>query len=108
MPPVFAFIDNPLILLFLGVLAVLLFGERLPEMARSFGKGLMEFRKGVRSVQDEIRSAIDSAVSTEAAPRAHDDPYAASYRDPSTDRHEEVDAREEPTSPKFEPPGAPP
>ena len=54
MCPVFAFLDNPLMLLMLGALAVLLFGERLPEVARSFGKGLMEFKNGVRGIQQEI------------------------------------------------------
>ena len=89
MCPVFAFLDSPLMLLILGVLAVLLFGERLPEVARSIGKGLMEFKKGVRGIQQEIQGAIDSATSTDtaASPR---------YEEPSEDR-------EEATAPKFEP-----
>jgi sec-independent protein translocase protein TatA len=106
MCPVFASLDNPVMLLLLGALAVLLFGERLPEVARSFGRGLMEFRKGMHGIQDEIRSAIDSAVSTDASPRGHDDPYAAGYRDPGTAPHEGPEGREEATSPKFEPPRA--
>ena len=49
MPSLFAFFDNPPMLLILGVIAVLLFGERLPEVARSLGKGFMEFKKGIRT-----------------------------------------------------------
>ena len=51
-------------MLILGVIAVLLFGERLPEVARSVGKGFMEFKKGVRSIQDDVEGAINSAAST--------------------------------------------
>jgi sec-independent protein translocase protein TatA len=107
MRPAFAFLlDGPMFLI-LGVLAVLLFGARLPEVARTFGKGMMEFKKGLRGIQDEIRGAIDSAVSTDVSAPSHDDPYAASYADPSAARYEEPEDREEPTAPKFEPPPAP-
>jgi sec-independent protein translocase protein TatA len=106
MSPAFAMLDNPLMLLLVGVVAVLLFGERLPEVARSFGKGMMELKKGMRGIQDEIRGAIDTAVSTDASPKGRDDPYAASYRDSGTAGHEGPEEREEATSPKFEPPRA--
>jgi sec-independent protein translocase protein TatA len=98
--------DSPLMFLILGVLAVLLFGERLPEVARTVGKGVMELRKGMRGIQDEIRSAMDSAVSTDAAVTAHEEPSAAGYRDPGMARYEEPEDREEATAPKFEPPRA--
>ena len=41
------------------MLAVLLFGERLPEVARSIGKSFMELKQNVGSFQDEIRGAVD-------------------------------------------------
>ena len=41
-----------IVLLFLGLL---LFGNQLPRMARSLGKGLTEFRQGLRGVGEEIR-----------------------------------------------------
>jgi sec-independent protein translocase protein TatA len=91
-------------LLILGVLAVLLFGERLPDVARRVGKGMIEFRKGMRGIQDEIRSAMDSAVSTDAPTTAHGESVAAGYRDPGMTRYEEPEDREEATAPKFEPP----
>jgi sec-independent protein translocase protein TatA len=40
------------------VLAVLLFGRRLPEVGRYLGKGIVEFRKGVRGLEDEIASSL--------------------------------------------------
>jgi sec-independent protein translocase protein TatA len=87
MSPLFAFLDSPVMMLIIGVVAVLLFGERLPEVARSVGKGFMEFKKGVRSIQEEVEGAINSATSTTTAAR-----------------HEEPEEREEATAPKFEPP----
>jgi sec-independent protein translocase protein TatA len=34
--------------------AVLLFGKRLPEVGRSLGKGIIEFKKGLRGIEDEF------------------------------------------------------
>jgi sec-independent protein translocase protein TatA len=34
--------------------AVLLFGKRLPEVGRSLGKGIIEFKKGLRGLEDEV------------------------------------------------------
>uniref|UniRef100_A0A7C2JYU4 Twin-arginine translocase TatA/TatE family subunit n=1 Tax=Schlesneria paludicola TaxID=360056 RepID=A0A7C2JYU4_9PLAN len=31
-----------------GVIALLLFGKRLPDVARSLGQGIVEFKKGLR------------------------------------------------------------
>ena len=39
------------------VVAVLLFGKRLPEVGRSLGKGIVEFKKGLRGIEDELHSA---------------------------------------------------
>jgi len=34
------------------VVALLIFGKRLPDIARSVGKSLTEFKKGIREAQD--------------------------------------------------------
>jgi sec-independent protein translocase protein TatA len=41
-------------LLTVAFVALLLFGRRLPEVARSLGKGISEFKKGLHDVQDEV------------------------------------------------------
>lgn len=36
------------------VIALLIFGKRLPGTMRSIGKGFVEFKKGVKDVKDEV------------------------------------------------------
>lgn len=44
-------------ILLLLVLGVLLFGRKLPELGRSVGKTFVEFKKGVKGLEDEVESA---------------------------------------------------
>src|SRR5215208_6463149 len=36
---------------------LLIFGKRLPEVGRSLGKGIVEFKKGLKGVEDEVEEA---------------------------------------------------
>lgn len=73
-------------LVIFGTIALLLFGKRLPEVARSLGKGIVEFKKGVRGIEDEVSQSTYSSTSS-SAPRP-----AAPEEAPVV------------TAPKFEPP----
>jgi len=89
----FAFIGMPgpmEMIIILGI-GVLLFGKRLPEVGRSLGKGIMEFKKGVQGIEDEIHSVTSTATTT------------SSSRSTAT-----ADDYEEATAPKFEPPAGEP
>jgi sec-independent protein translocase protein TatA len=63
-----AFIPNigPLELIVLLVILLLLFGRRLPEVGRSVGRGIVEFRKGLHGIEREIE---DATREPPAAPR---------------------------------------
>ena len=41
-------------LIIILIVALLLFGRRLPEVARNLGKGIVEFKKGVRGIEDDV------------------------------------------------------
>jgi len=51
---------GPMEILLLAVLALLLFGpKKLPEIGRSVGKGMREFKESVSGHTEEIRSALE-------------------------------------------------
>jgi len=45
-------------LLILGVIGLLIFGKRLPEVGRSIGKGIVEFKKGLAGIDEEVEAAV--------------------------------------------------
>ena len=83
---------SPTAMMIVGVIAVLVFGKRLPEIARTVGKGLAELQKGIQGIQNEITSAVTG----EGQPASR------------TVYHDEAEDVEEATAPKFEPPPSPP
>jgi sec-independent protein translocase protein TatA len=73
-----------LVLLLLGVL---LFGRKLPDIGRSLGKTMVEFKKGMKGIEDEVnevgqpRAAIEpepvkppTRVTATSAPKFEDAP----------------------------------
>ncbi len=48
------------------VLGLLIFGRRLPEVGRSLGRGIVEFKRGIRGIEDEI----DDASSEKKLPKS--------------------------------------
>lgn len=53
-------------LLIFGVIALLLFGTRLPAVARSFGQSVQEFKKGLKEVGDEVESDTTDSKAKDA------------------------------------------
>ncbi len=45
-------------LLIVGVVALLIFGNRLPSVMRSLGKSVTEFKKGISGIEDEVDQAV--------------------------------------------------
>ncbi|MFG0257574.1 MAG: twin-arginine translocase TatA/TatE family subunit [Phycisphaerales bacterium JB043] len=50
---------GPLEWTIIAILGLLIFGKRLPEVGRSIGQGIVEFKKGLKGVQDEIEDASE-------------------------------------------------
>jgi sec-independent protein translocase protein TatA len=50
---------GPWELVALAVIGLLLFGRRLPDVGRSLGRSVVEFRKGIKGIEDEIESETD-------------------------------------------------
>lgn len=82
-------------ILMLLVLGVLLFGRKLPDIGRSLGKTMVEFKKGMKGIEDEVsepsapRAAIEpepvkapTRVTPSSAPKFDDAPAAPSSAPP--------------------------
>lgn len=61
-------------LLIVGVIALLLFGNRLPSVMRSLGSGISQFKKGLDDVNSEIHREV-----TEETPK----PSAEAPKEPA-------------------------
>ena len=51
-------------LIAVAFVAFLLFGNRLPSVMRSLGRSVVEFKKGVAGIEDDIDEAVRSADDT--------------------------------------------
>jgi sec-independent protein translocase protein TatA len=45
----------------IALLGLLLFGKRLPEVGRSIGKGIVEFKKGLAGIEEDFQQAGTAA-----------------------------------------------
>jgi len=62
-------IDNPIHLLLLGAIALIVLGpKRLPELARTLGEGIREFRDSVQHGSESSGEQPDSDVPSGDAP----------------------------------------
>lgn len=83
---------GPQEMIVVAIVGVLLFGKRLPEVGRSLGKGLVEFKKGLRGIEDEFETVSRPVSKPKAA-------VAESIAAPA-----DIEAN----VPKFEPPTSAP
>lgn len=80
----------------IGIVAILLFGSKLPEVARNIGRSYGEMRKGLTELKSTINTEIDNAdrnTTNRKTKRIESRPDAAN------------DDFDEPTAPRLNPPG---
>ena len=46
----------------IAMVAVMLFGSKLPEVARSVGQSYTQFRKGLNDIQSSVKSELDKEI----------------------------------------------
>jgi sec-independent protein translocase protein TatA len=80
---------SPMHLLILLVVGILVFGKRLPEIGRYLGKGIVEFKKGMKGLEDDF----DGGTAAAPARPQEQQPVADQIRPPQ---------RVAATAPKFE------
>ena len=78
---------GPVEMMIIGAIAVILFGSKLPEVARSVGKSYREFRNGLNDFQSHTH--------------VPDYPANDAYSSSTTDEYDDYD---DATAPKFSPP----
>ena len=48
---------GPFEMLIIAAIVLLLFGNRLPSVMRSLGRGVVEFKKGIQGIEEEVEKA---------------------------------------------------
>lgn len=75
---------SPFELLVILIVALLLFGKRLPDVARSLGKGMVEFKKGLKGVEDDIEQSSRQYEPPKTPPVNRPEPTYTQEKSPSS------------------------
>lgn len=86
----------------IAIIGLLLFGKRLPEVGRSIGRGIVEFKKGLQGIEEDINQPPPPPpVSRPALTQQTTTP---SYKfDPNTGKPLQTDPNAIPAGARFDP-----
>jgi sec-independent protein translocase protein TatA len=69
-----------------GIIAVILFGGRLPSVARSLGKSIVEFKKGMSDLESEVKNSVYSEPTKRVGYNDESEPAGPRFEPPKTDK----------------------
>ncbi|MCI0332487.1 MAG: twin-arginine translocase TatA/TatE family subunit [Planctomycetes bacterium] len=78
-------------LIVIGIIAVILFGGRLPSVARSLGKSLIEFKKGMSDIENDVKSSVYSEPTGQVGYSDHSEPASPRFEPPKAENTEKED-----------------
>ena len=58
-------LPGPVELIIVAGIVLLLFGNRLPSVMRSMGRGIVEFKKGVQGIEDQSETDVAQSNATD-------------------------------------------
>ena len=73
---------GPTEIIVIAAVALLLFGSRLPKVGRSLGRSIVQFKKGLRDVQDDLEDAADEPEKGSPDPKKDVLPAPSDDKDP--------------------------
>jgi sec-independent protein translocase protein TatA len=69
----------------IAIIGLLLFGKRLPEVGRSIGRGIVEFKKGLQGIEEDVNQAGNTPTPPPVRPALTEQTTTPSYKfDPNT------------------------
>jgi sec-independent protein translocase protein TatA len=77
-----------------GIIAVILFGGRLPSVARSLGKSIIEFKKGMSDLENEVKSSVYSEPSGHVGYSDHSEPAGPRFEPPKSENANEAERKD--------------
>ena len=60
---------GPMEMMLVAGIALLLFGKNLPKVARDLGKSVIEFKKGINQIEDDVNHSVHSKPESSNASR---------------------------------------
>lgn len=95
-----AFLDlSPMHIAVILVIALLIWGRRLPEVGRGMGQAILEFKKGLKGVNDDLdpNAGNQNNYNQQQLPPqqpAYRAPLGAAGEDPRVSRNDRVEVQE--------------
>jgi sec-independent protein translocase protein TatA len=82
---ILAYMPGPFELVIIGLIGLLIFGKRLPEVGKSLGRSIVEFKKGLHGIEEDLDASVNRKADMLPPPRKNDTPVNTStpQKDPA-------------------------